>query len=68
LFSHAFFPQFLANKDVPERLPTPFNSLLALELKEIRFASLKGIAASISILRSSPNLEDLLVTVSYLTK
>lgn len=36
---------------------------MALELKEIRFASLKGIAASISILRSSPNLEDLLVTV-----
>jgi len=63
-----FFSQFLANKDVPERLPAPFNSLLALELKEIRFASLKGIAASISILRSSPNLEDLLVTVSYLTK
>lgn len=57
------FLEFLANKDVPERLPTPFNSLLALELKEIRFASLKGIAASISILRSSPNLEDLLVTV-----
>ncbi|KAJ6752964.1 F-BOX PROTEIN-LIKE [Salix koriyanagi] len=57
------FLEFLANKDVPEKLPTPFNSLLALELKEIRFASLKGIAASISILRSSPNLKDLLVTV-----
>lgn len=57
------FLEFLANKDVPERLPTPFNSLMALELKEIRFASLKGIAASISILRSSPNLKDLLVTV-----
>ncbi|KAG5227095.1 F-box/FBD/LRR-repeat protein [Salix suchowensis] len=58
------FLEFLANKDVPEKLPTPFNSLLALELKEIRFASLKGIAASISILRSSPNLKDLLVTVN----
>ncbi|CAK7335181.1 unnamed protein product [Dovyalis caffra] len=61
-FSNQFL-EFLANNDVPERLPSPFYSLLTLELKEIRFTSMKGIAASISILRSSPNLKDLLVTV-----
>ncbi|KDP24339.1 hypothetical protein JCGZ_25635 [Jatropha curcas] len=57
------FLEFLANDDVPERLPTMLNCLLALDLREVRFTRLRDLKASISILRSCPNLEELLITV-----
>lgn len=56
------FLEYLVNDVVPPSLPT-LASLLALNLTEIRFTNLKEIVASIFILRSSPSLKDLHITV-----
>lgn len=60
----SYFIKFLANgiENVPERFPTPLFNLSFLDLKEIRLNSFKDIAAFFSILRSSPNLEELVIS------
>ncbi|KAM7278076.1 hypothetical protein ACFE04_005210 [Oxalis oulophora] len=58
------FLNFAAVGNVPERLPTMLNNLSSLELMELRFASLKEMVAAFCILRSAPNLNNLLITVA----
>ncbi|XP_022771902.1 F-box/FBD/LRR-repeat protein At1g13570-like isoform X1 [Durio zibethinus] len=59
------FIKFLANGSLPERFPTPLLNLLFLDLKKITFSSFKDVAAFFSILRSSPKLEELVISVVY---
>ncbi|KAK6266684.1 hypothetical protein QUC31_017521 [Theobroma cacao] len=61
----SYFIKFLANGILPVRLPRPLLNLLVLDLKEVRFNSFKDVAAFFSILRSSPNLEELIISVGH---
>ncbi|OMO52666.1 hypothetical protein CCACVL1_29125 [Corchorus capsularis] len=61
----SYFIKFLSNGSIPERFPTPLSNLLSLDLKEVRFNSFKDVAAFFSILRSSPNLEELIISVGH---
>ncbi|XWS47539.1 hypothetical protein CRYUN_Cryun14cG0161000 [Craigia yunnanensis] len=61
----SYFIMFLANGSVPERFPTPLFNLSFLDIKEIRFNSFREVSAFFSILRSSPNLEELVISVSH---
>ncbi|XVF81858.1 hypothetical protein PTKIN_Ptkin15bG0189400 [Pterospermum kingtungense] len=61
----SYFIKFLANGSVPDRFPTPLFNLSFLYLKEIEFHSLQDISAAFSILRSSPNLEELVISVGH---
>lgn len=61
LSSH--FLEFLAYNNVPDRLPAMLNHLLALDLREVRFDSLKDVRVSLCLLNSAPNLEELLISV-----
>ncbi|KAJ9147679.1 hypothetical protein P3X46_029812 [Hevea brasiliensis] len=54
---HGQFLDFLANENVPQGLPAMLNCLSALELKEVRFTSLRDVMSS--------NLKDL-ITVDTL--
>ncbi|GAV60081.1 F-box domain-containing protein [Cephalotus follicularis] len=59
------FLEYLANDNVPQKLPNMLNRLTSLELMEVRFTSLKDIMATFAILRSSPNLKDFLFTAVH---
>lgn len=49
---------------MPERLPVTLKHLVALEFKGIEFKNLFEVRVWFSILRSSPNLERLVLSVS----
>lgn len=59
--------EFLAHNDVPERLPAMLDHLFVLDLREVRFDSLKDVRVSLSMLSSAPNLEELIISVSNST-
>ncbi|XVE78629.1 hypothetical protein DITRI_Ditri13aG0161700 [Diplodiscus trichospermus] len=61
----SYFIEFLANGNLPERFPMPLLNLSFLDLKEMRFTSLKDIAALFAILRSAPNLEELVISAGH---
>ncbi|XP_021895761.1 F-box/FBD/LRR-repeat protein At1g13570-like isoform X1 [Carica papaya] len=64
LILSSFFIEFLANGNITERRTFAFNHLSYLELKEVRFCCFKEVFVTVSMLRSSPNLEELYLSVS----
>ncbi|KAF3943115.1 hypothetical protein CMV_030293 [Castanea mollissima] len=62
------FLEFLAYNDVPERLPALLNHLLTLDLRDARLDSPKVVKVLLSILCSSPSLEELIISVSPLCR
>ncbi|KAL0015204.1 hypothetical protein SO802_002273 [Lithocarpus litseifolius] len=62
------FLEFLAYNDVPERLPAMLNHLLTLDLRDAILDSPKVVKVLLSILCSSPSLEELIISVSPLCR
>uniref|UniRef100_A0A5B7C9M4 F-box domain-containing protein n=1 Tax=Davidia involucrata TaxID=16924 RepID=A0A5B7C9M4_DAVIN len=59
------FLEFLAMHSEPKRPPIVLAHLVALHLKEVRFDCLKEVVVSLTILGSSPNLEELFISVGH---
>ncbi|KAL9424822.1 hypothetical protein AB3S75_031860 [Citrus x aurantiifolia] len=57
------FLQWLAGDQVQERLPIVLNRLLFLDLKEVTLSNFKEVMVSLTIVKSCPNLEELVITV-----
>ncbi|PON45844.1 F-box domain containing protein [Trema orientale] len=55
---------FLANGDVPEKLPSLLQNLTVLELSEVTVDNLKHAMVSLCLIKSAPNLEELFISVS----
>ncbi|KAK2663133.1 hypothetical protein Ddye_001707 [Dipteronia dyeriana] len=57
------FLEFLANGEVPESFRPVLNHLPILDLREVKFGSLKQVTVLVSVLRSCPNVEELIISV-----
>ena len=64
LFSIFFLLQYLAIGIVPRKLPTPCVHLNYLSIR-INFNDVEEVIAALCLLRSSPNLQELEVLVSF---
>jgi hypothetical protein len=64
LFPIFFFLQYLAVGIVPEKLPTPCVHLNCLSIR-INFNDVEEVLTALCLLRSSPNLKELEVLVSF---
>lgn len=68
LYCLCIYFQWLAGDQVQERLPIVLNRLLFLDLKEVTLSNFKEVMVSLSIVKSCPNLEELVITVSFYLK